>query len=215
MDSSYILQSAGYILKGCILTLEIYAITALFSVPLAVILALGKVSGGKVLKRILGVYAWIFRGTPLLLQLFFFYYGLTIFGISLSPMLAAGLTFVINYAAYLMEIFRAGIESIEKGQYEAARALNMNYWQTMRRIILPQTVKRVLPATCNEAINLVKDTALVTVIGMGDLLRAAKEIFTRDFTIIPFVIAAVVYLLMTSVIVSLFRRLERNFSYYL
>jgi len=215
MDSSYILQSAGYILKGCILTLEIYAITALFSVPLAVILALGKVSGGKVLKRILGVYAWIFRGTPLLLQLFFFYYGLTIFGISLSPMMAAGLTFVINYAAYLMEIFRAGIESIEKGQYEAARALNMNYWQTMRRIILPQTVKRVLPATCNEAINLVKDTALVTVIGMGDLLRAAKEIFTRDFTIIPFVIAAVVYLLMTSVIVSLFRRLERNFSYYL
>jgi polar amino acid transport system permease protein len=215
MDSSYILQSAGYILKGCILTLEIYAITALFSVPLAVILALGKVSGGKVLKRILGVYAWIFRGTPLLLQLFFFYYGLTIFGISLSPMLAAGLTFVINYAAYLMEIFRAGIESIEKGQYEAARALNMNYWQTMRRIILPQTVKRVLPATCNEAINLVKDTALVTVIGMGDLLRAAKEIFTRDFTIIPFVIAAVVYLLMTSVIVSLFRRLERKFSYYL
>jgi polar amino acid transport system permease protein len=198
MDSSYILQSAGYILKGCILTLEIYAITALFSVPLAVILALGKVSGSKVLKRILGVYAWIFRGTPLLLQLFFFYYGLTIFGISLSPMMAAGLTFVINYAAYLMEIFRAGIESIEKGQYEAARALNMNYWQTMRRIILPQTVKRVLPATCNEAINLVKDTALVTVKGMGDLLRAAKEIFTRDFTIIPLCHCAVVYLLMTS-----------------
>ncbi len=215
MDSSYILQSAGYILKGCILTLEIYAITALFSVPLAVLLALGKVSKNKVLRNALGVYAWIFRGTPLLLQLFFFYYGLTIFGISLSPMTAAGLTFVLNYAAYLMEIFRAGIESIEKGQYEAAKALNMNYWQTMRRIILPQTVKRVLPPTCNEAINLVKDTALVTVIGMGDLLRAAKEIFTRDFTVVPFVIAAVVYLLMTSVIVSLFRKLERKSSFYL
>jgi polar amino acid transport system permease protein len=215
MDSSYILQSAGYILKGCILTLEIYAITALFSVPLAVLLALGKVSKNKMLRNALGVYAWIFRGTPLLLQLFFFYYGLTIFGISLSPMTAAGLTFVLNYAAYLMEIFRAGIESIEKGQYEAAKALNMNYWQTMRRIILPQTVKRVLPPTCNEAINLVKDTALVTVIGMGDLLRAAKEIFTRDFTVVPFVIAAVVYLLMTSVIVSLFRKLERKSSFYL
>jgi len=215
MDSSYILQSAGYILKGCILTLEIYAITALFSVPLAVLLALGKVSKNKVLRNALGVYAWIFRGTPLLLQLFFFYYGLTIFGISLSPMTAAGLTFVLNYAASLMEIFRAGIESIEKGQYEAAKALNMNYWQTMRRIILPQTVKRVLPPTCNEAINLVKDTALVTVIGMGDLLRAAKEIFTRDFTVVPFVIAAVVYLLMTSVIVSLFRKLERKSSFYL
>ena len=215
MDSSYILQSAGYILKGCILTLEIYAITALFSVPLAVLLALGKVSKNKVLRNALGVYAWIFRGTPLLLQLFFFYYGLTIFGISLSPMTAAGLTFVLNYAAYLMEIFRAGIESIEKGQYEAAKALNMNYWQTMRRIILPQTVKRVLPPTCNEAIILVKDTALVTVIGMGDLLRAAKEIFTRDFTVVPFVIAAVVYLLMTSVIVSLFRKLERKSSFYL
>jgi len=215
MDSSYILQSAGYILKGCILTLEIYAITALFSVPLAVLLALGKVSKNKVLRNALGVYAWIFRGTPLLLQLFFFYYGLTIFGISLSPMTAAGLTFVLNYAASLMEIFRAGIESIEKGQYEAAKALNMNYWQTMRRIILPQTVKRVLPPTCNEAINLVKDTALVTVIGMGDLRRAAKEIFTRDFTVVPFVIAAVVYLLMTSVIVSLFRKLERKSSFYL
>ncbi len=215
MDISYIIQSAVYILKGCTLTLEIYAITAVFSVPLAIALALGKVSKSRTLRRILGIYAWIFRGTPLLLQLFFFYYGLSIFGINLPPLVAAGLTFVINYAAYLMEIFRAGIESIEKGQYEAAKALNMTYWQTMRRIILPQTVKRVLPPTCNEAINLVKDTALVAVIGMGDLLQVAKGIFTRDFTVVPFIIAAAVYLLMTSVIVQVFRKLEQKHSYYL
>jgi len=215
MDISYIIQSSTYILKGCTLTLEIYAITAVFSVPLAVALALGKVSKSKALRRVLGIYAWIFRGTPLLLQLFFFYYGLSIFGINLPPIVAAGLTFVINYAAYLMEIFRAGIESIEKGQYEAAKALNMTYWQTMRRIILPQTVKRVLPPTCNEAINLVKDTALVAVIGMGDLLQVAKGIFTRDFTVVPFIIAAAVYLLMTSVIVQVFRKLEQKNSYYL
>ena len=126
MNSSYILQS-GVHSEGMYPHSEIYLITAVFSVPLAVILALGKVSGNRTLKNILGLYAWLFRGTPLLLQLFFFYYGLTIFGISLSPMMAAGITFVINYAAYLMEIFRAGIESVEKGQYEAAKALNFNY----------------------------------------------------------------------------------------
>ena len=107
-----------------------------------------------------------------------------------------------------------GIESIDKGQYEAARALNMDYLQTMRRIILPQVVRRTIPPTCNEAITLVKDTALVVVIGMGDLLRSAKELFSRDFAITPFAIAAVIYLLMTTVIVYFFRKLEDKYSIY-
>jgi polar amino acid transport system permease protein len=115
---------------------------------------------------------------------------------------------VLNYAAYLMEIFRAGIESIDRGQREAAKALNMSYRQTMRRVILPQAARRVLPPLSNEAINLVKDTALVSVIGMGDLLRSAKEVFSRDFSVIPFAIAAAVYLAMTSLIVLIFHKLE-------
>jgi polar amino acid transport system permease protein len=211
----YLLSVTLYILKGCALTLQLYAVTAVFSVPLAVVLALGWVSGPPAVKRILGLYSWIFRGTPLLLQLFFTYYGLTIVGINLPPFPAAAVTFVINYAAYLMEIFRAGIESIDPGQYEAARALNMSYRQTMFRIILPQTVRRVLPPTSNEAITLIKDTALVVVIGMGDLLRSSQEIFTRDFTMTPYLVAAALYLLLTSLVISAFRRLEKKFSYYL
>lgn len=206
----YLLSVTRYILSGCGLTLEIYAVTALGSVPLAILFALGRVSGPKWLDRLLAGYAWVFRGTPLLLQLFFFYYGLTIFGISLSPFMAASLTFILNYAAYMMEIFRSGIQSIDRGQFEAARALNMSYWQSMRRIILPQALRRTLPPSCNEAITLVKDTALVVVIGMGDLLRSAKEIFTRDFSVAPFVIAAIIYLLMTSVIIRVFDRLEKR-----
>jgi polar amino acid transport system permease protein len=210
----YIFDSSVFILKGSILTIKLYFVTIVFSIPLGIILALMKISKYKLLKLTIGFYTWVFRGTPLLLQLFFTYYGLAIFGINLPPFTAAALTFVINYSAYLTEIYRAGIESIDKGQYEASKALNMNYYQTMRRIILPQAVRRTIPPTCNEAINLVKDTALVVILGMGDLLRSAKEIYSRDFTITPFVIAAAVYLLMTSVIVYFFKKIEVKYSIY-
>jgi len=210
----YVADSTVFILEGSVLTLQLYAVTIVFAIPLGIILALMKISKYKSLRYLLSFYTWVFRGTPLLLQLFFTYYGLSIIGISLQPFTAAALTFVINYSAYLTEIYRAGIESIDKGQYEAARALNMDYFQTMRRIILPQVVRRTIPPTCNEAITLVKDTALVVVIGMGDLLRSAKELFSRDFAITPFAIAAVIYLLMTTVIVYFFRKLEDKYSIY-
>lgn len=210
----YILNVTGFIIKGSLVTLQLYGVTAVFSVILGVVAALGKVSQRTWLRRGLGLYTWFFRGTPLLLQIFFAYYGLPVLGIKLTPFTAAALTFVLNYAAYLTEIFRAGIESIDKGQYEAAKVLGMSYRQTMIRIILPQTVRRVLPPTCNEAINLVKDTALIAAIGMGDLLRAAKEVVTRDFTISPFIIAAGLYLIISSLIVLGFRKLETRFSVY-
>ena len=210
----YIFDSATFILKGGVLTLQLYFVTIVFSIPLGIILALMKISKYRFLKLLIGFYTWVFRGTPLLLQLFFTYYGLAVIGINLPPFTAAALTFVINYSAYLTEIYRAGIESIDKGQYEASKALNMNYYQTMKRIILPQVVRRTIPPTCNEAINLVKDTALVVILGMGDLLRAAKELFSRDFAITPFIIAAIIYLLMTSVIVYFFRKIEYRYSIY-
>jgi polar amino acid transport system permease protein len=210
----YILDSALFILKGGILTLKLYFVTILFSIPLGILFALIKISKYRLLRNLTGFYTWVFRGTPLLLQLFFTYYGLAVVGITLQPFSAAAITFVVNYTAYLTEIYRAGIESIDKGQYEAARALNMNYVQTMRRIILPQAIRRTIPPTCNEAITLVKDTALVSVIGMSDLLISAKEIFARDFVITPFLIAAVIYLLMTTVIVYFFRKIENKYSIY-
>lgn len=210
----YIINTTLYILKGTVVSLKIYAVTAVFSVPLAILFALGKVSKHKTLKIVLEAYTWIFRGTPLLLQLFFAYYGLPILGITMTPFMAAGLTFIVNYAAYLTEIFRAGIESIDKGQYEAAHSLGMNYVQTMRRVVIPQAIRRVLPPTCNEAITLVKDTALVAAIGMADLLRSAKEVLTRDFTIIPFVIAALFYLAMSWVIVIVFKKIEQKYTVY-
>lgn len=211
---SYIINVTIFILKGSIITFKLYFSTAIFSVILGILGALGKISQYKFLRQVLGIYTWVFRGTPLLLQLFFAYYGLPVLGISLQPFAAAVLTFIINYGAYLTEIFRAGIESIDKGQYEAAQVLGLNYRQTMFRIIIPQTIKRVLPPTSNEAINLIKDSALVAAIGMGDLLRAAKQVVTRDFIITPFIIAAVLYLILSSIIVNVFRKLEEKYSVY-
>ena len=138
-----------YIIKGSINTLELYGITILLSIPLGVLGALGKVSKSKLLSSVIGFYTWIFRGTPLLLQLFFIYFGLPHFlGITFDKFEAASITFVLNYGAYFTEIFR-GIISIDKGQYEAAKVLGMTF-PNHRRIILPQTIKRVLPATSSR-----------------------------------------------------------------
>ncbi|MTI67528.1 MAG: amino acid ABC transporter permease [Firmicutes bacterium] len=208
----YILNTTKFILQGTLTTIKLYTITAILCIPLGILLALLKSSKSSILKNLVGIYTWIFRGTPLLLQLFFVYFALPVIGIRFSQFTAAALTFVINYAAYLTEIFRAGIESIDKGQFEASKALGMSYKQTMTRIIIPQAIRRVIPPCSNEAINLVKDTALVAAIGMGDLLRSAKIVMTRDFTIIPFMIAIALYLLMSSLIVTFFRKLEEKYS---
>lgn len=208
-----VMDIAGYILKGLGITLALYSITVLFSIPLGLFCALGKIGKSKFMTVLLELYTWIFRGTPLVLQLVFAYFGLGVMGIKLSPITAAAITYVLNYSAYLTEIFRAGIDSIDNGQYEAGKVLGMNRSQTMTRIILPQTFKRVIPPVCNEAINLLKDTALVSVIGMADILRNAKEIVTRELTIVPLIIAAVIYLLITSVIVTVFKKLESKYSF--
>ena len=141
MDLDYTISILGFILQGTGVTLKVYVITLVFSIPLGILCALGKLSSFKPLNWFLGAYTWLFRGTPLLLQLFFAYYGLPALGLELDRMSAAYVTFVINYAAYFTEIFRGGIQSIDSGQYEAAKALGMTYAQTMRRIILPRRPK--------------------------------------------------------------------------
>lgn len=212
----YLLQSTLYILQGCTVTIQLFFLTLLFSLPLGFACAMAKTSRSKILRIIMEFYTSVVRGTPLLLQIFFVYYGLPLIipGLRFERFSAAVFTFIINYSAYFTEIFRGGIQSIEKGQYEASKVLGMNYQQTMIRIILPQTVKRVLPPIANEAITLVKDTALIVVLGIGDILRNSKEIVARDFTLSPFIIAACIYLAMNYIVVVFFRRLEKRYSVY-
>lgn len=203
-------DSIFYIAKGLNITLRLYIVTVIFSVPLGLLLAFGELSKFSFLKKLITFYTWIFRGTPLLLQLFFMYYGLPVMGITFSPLTAASITFIVNYSAYLCEIFRGSIQGIDKGQYEATKVLGFGYWKTMFRIILPQALRTALPPLSNEAIALVKDTSLVSVIGTAEILRNAKEIVTRDFSITPFFICGVLYLILSTIILLIFKKLEKR-----
>jgi len=214
MELEYVINSTIAILKGFKVTYGLFFSTLIFSLPLGLLIALARISRYKVLQVFTGAYIWLLRGTPLLLQVFFVYFGLPALGITLNNMTAAILAFALNYAAYFAEIFRSGIQSISKGQYESADVLGLTYAQTMRRIIIPQMVKRVLPPVSNEVITLVKDTALVFGIGLLDVLRTAQIIVTRDFDITAFIIAAVFYLLNTAVLTFIFRKLEQRYAYY-
>ena len=209
-----ILDTVVLMLEGSQVTLEIFFITLLLSLPIGLLAALGRMSGFKPLSLLVEFYVWLMRGTPLMLLLLFLYFALPMVGIRLPDIAAALLAFVLNYAAYFCEIFRAGIQSISKGQYEAAKVLGMTYPQTMRRIIIPQMLKNVLPPISNETINLVKDTSLIYILAMNDLLRVARNIVQREFDMTPFVIAAVFYLAMTFVLTWVFKKLENHYSKY-
>ena len=201
-------------LDGSEITLEIFAVTLVLALPLGMLAALGRLSQLKLLSRLVEFYVWIMRGTPLMLQLLFVYFALPMVGIRLPDLAAALLAFTLNYAAYFAEIFRAGIQSVPRGQYEAARTLGMSYPQTMRPIILPQVFRMVLPPVSNETINLVKDTSLVYILAMNDLLRVARTIVQREFDMTPFLIAAVFYLAMTFVLTWGFKKLEAYYGKY-
>jgi len=204
-------------LEGTAVTLQMFFITIALSLPLGLLLALARISPIKAIRSIVGIYIWLMRGTPLMLQLLFVYYGLPFIpyiGIKLPDFPAALVAFTLNYAAYFAEIFRAGIQSIERGQYEGAKVLGMSYVQTMKRIILPQVIKRVLPPISNETITLVKDTSLIYVLAMNDLLRTTRSIVQRDFDTAPFLVAAVFYLAMTFILTWIFQKLEKRYAVY-
>ncbi|WP_077952213.1 amino acid ABC transporter permease [Listeria monocytogenes] len=210
----YIMEILPALLDGAKTTLLVFAVTLVCSIPLGAVVAVGNISKIAPLKFILNIYIWIMRGTPLLLQLIFIYYGLPIIGVVFDRMDAVFIAFILNYAAYFAEIFREGFLSIENGQYESAKVLGLTYGQTLRKIVLPQVVKRVLPAIGNEVINLVKDSSLVYILGIGDLLRAGKIAMSRDVTLIPLVLVAAIYLALTAILTILFKQLEKRFSYY-
>lgn len=199
-----------YILKGINMTLLIFGLTAILGIPLGMSLALCGTSRKLWLKKIIGFYTWLFRGTPLMLQLFFVYYGLPSFGIVLEPVTAAVITFVINYGAYFSEIFRGSLLSIEDGQYEASKVLGMNYYQTMTRIIIPQSLRVAIPGIGNELLGLIKNTSLISTIGVGEILRNSREIVTREFTIIPFLVCGLIYLILSTGIEIYLKSLERK-----
>lgn len=200
-------------LQGLWMTTKLFIWTLVLSIPLGLVFTLGTIGRIPPIRWICKAYIFVFRGTPLLLQLFFFYFFLPIsFNIQLPVFTTAVLTFVLNYAAYLAEIYRGGIQSIERGQYEAAYSLGLSHSRTMFKIIIPQTVSRVLPAVTNEAIILVKDTALVSAIGVAELLKVAKQSVSRDVDTTAFLIAAVMYLVFTFVLTLLSSYLEKKFS---
>ena len=211
----YLLRILPPLLDGSSITLGLFFVTLLLSLPLGLALALVRLSRWRVLRLAVSSFVWLMRGTPLMLQLLFVYYALPfvpVIGIRLPDYPSALVAFVLNYGAYFAEIFRAGIQSVDRGQYEGAQVLGMSYPQTMRRIVMPQVLRNTLPPLANETINLVKDTSLIYVLALNDLLRAARGIVQRDFTITPFVVAAAFYLLMTLVLTWAFQRLERHYS---
>ncbi|HEX0028332.1 amino acid ABC transporter permease [Streptococcus pyogenes] len=211
---TYIQQVLPSLLDGALVTLQVFFIVIILSIPLGAILAFLVKIPFKPLQWFLTLYVWMMRGTPLLLQLIFFYYVLPSVGISFDRMPAAILAFTLNYAAYFAEIFRGGIEAIPKGQYEAAKVLKLKPLQTIRYIILPQVFKIVLPSVFNEVINLVKDSSLVYVLGVGDLLLASKTAANRDATLAPMFIAGLIYLLLIGLVTIISKQVEKRFNYY-
>lgn len=204
-----------FMLEGSVTTVEVFVITLLLSLPLGLPLALGSNSRFKPLSFLCKIYIWIFRGTPLMLQLWFFYFFFPMYlDIRMDAFTTAIITYVLNYAAYFAEIYRGGINSIDKGQYEAAHALGLSNKQTLFDIILPQTMKATLPPIVNEAITLVKDTALVSAIAVVDLMKATNSAVNRLTSLEPFFYAAVIYLIMTFVLTLIAGRLEKHFSRY-
>lgn len=201
-----------------LISVEIFVLTLVFSLPLGLLVALARMSRFSILKNISRVYISVMRGTPLMLQLMVVYFGpFYLFGLRISPsyrFIATIIGFALNYAAYFAEIYRGGIESMPIGQYEAANVLGYSKTQTFIKIILPQVIKRILPSVTNEVITLVKDTSLAFVIGISEMFTAAKIISAGQRSMMPFIVAGVFYYIFNLVVAFIMERVETGLSYY-
>jgi len=186
-----------YLLKGALFTILFSAASEIIGIIIGLLTSIVRVTRIKVLNHLAIVYVDLFRGTPLLMQIIFIYYALPYIGINLPAPIAGIAALSINSGAYVTEIFRAGIESIDKGQMEAARSLGMSYIKAMRYVIIPQTIKRVLPPLTNEFVALIKDSSLLSVIAISELLRTAKEMMTWKLNPSSLTAAAILYLIIT------------------
>lgn len=201
-------------LEGLKITLSLFFITLIISIPLGITIAFLRLSKNKIISQMANIYILIMRGTPLLLQLIFVYFGLPLIGIIFDRFDAAIVAFSLNYAAYYAEIFRGGIQSIDKGQYEGAFVLGFSKFEMYRKIIFPQVTKRVLPAMSNEVITLIKDTAIVYAIGLNDILRIAQIAQNQQASIVPLIEAGAVYLVLVGILTIVFKRIENKYAYY-
>ncbi len=210
----YYIEIAPYLIEGLKVTLKVSIYVLFLSIPIGLILGSISSLNQKVITSVITIYTWVFRGSPLLLQLYFGMYGLPVFGIVMDRMSVAVLVFTLNYGAYFTEIFRGSILSVDIGQTEVSKTLGFNLVQTFFYIIIPQALKRSIQTVTNEIITLVKDTALVAAIALNDLLRNAKEIVSRDLRVESFLFVGVIYVLISLVIVSASKLLERKYSFY-
>lgn len=215
MDSEYLLKLMQILFGGICVSLRIFGLTLLFSIPLGFIVAMGKMSKHKLISAPISLYILIMRGTPLILQIIFIYFGpYYIFNLSYDRFTAVIIAFSINYAAYFSEIFRGGMESMPIGQYEASASLGFTKTQTFFHIILPQVIKRIVPASANEVITLIKDTALAQVIGVTELFSLAQKQSSFKFSVAPLFVAGIFYFVLNWILSMLFSYIEKRLNYY-
>ncbi|WP_242984477.1 amino acid ABC transporter permease [Clostridium sp. chh4-2] len=216
--ASQLLSTGGQMVSGMWVSIQIFAVTLVFSLPLGLIVAFGRMSKNKIISTIVKFYISVMRGTPLMLQLMVVYYGpYYLFGIKINNsyrLWAAFIGFVINYAAYFAEIYRSGIQSMPVGQYEAAKLLGYGKTMTFFRIILPQVVKRILPSVTNEVITLVKDTSLAFTISVLEMFTIAKSLASSQVSLVPFVAAGLFYYLFNLIVAGIMEYAEKKLSYY-
>jgi len=211
---NYILELMPQVLDGLKMTLEIFIMTLVISIPLGIIVAVMRTSKSFLISKLSGLYILIMRGTPLLLQITVIFFGLPLVGVTFDRFPAAIIAFSLNYAAYFGEIFRAGIQSIDEGQVEGAEVLGMTKKDTFFRVILPQAFKTVLPPVANEITTLVKDTSLVYIVGLDELLKIGKIASNRDVSLLPLIVVGVVYLIIIGILSEVLKKIEKKYDYY-
>jgi polar amino acid transport system permease protein len=205
------------LLDGARITISLTLVSVTAGLVLSLFLALGNMSKKKFLNNLCGAYIFFFRGTPLLMQLYFIYYGLPEISSALTinnRFVAAFIAFGLNSAAYCAEIIRAAIQSIDKGQFEAARALGMSYAQTMRLVIIPQSIRRLIPPVGNEFIMILKDASLVSIIALSDITKVTRSISSSTASALVYIPAMILYLIITAVFTFVFHKLEKKYSLY-
>ena len=215
MNTTTMLQLLG---SGMVKTVSIFLLTLLFSLPLGLVFSFGRMSGRGPVRGIAKFYISVMRGAPLMLQMIVVYFApYYVFGMRIPPgyrFVAVILSFVLNYAAYFAEIYRSGIESMPKGQYEAAEVLGYSKAQTFVKIILPQVIKRILPPVTNEMITLVKDTSLAFVLTEVEMFTAAKQIAAKETSILPLMAAGLFYYIFNLLVAFIMEYVEKRLNYY-
>ncbi|MEH7303367.1 amino acid ABC transporter permease [Neobacillus drentensis] len=213
LDFSLVTKFIPFMLKATVVTLELSVVSILIGLILGLFIALMKISSIKVLSFIADFYLWIIRGTPMLVQLFIVYFGLPQIGIELSPFVSSVIALGINSAAYIAEIYRGGIQSIPKGQVEAAESLGMKYPTIMKKIILPQAIRVSVPSLGNQAIMMLKDSSLASLVTVTELMMVSQRFASTNFAFIEFYVAAAgFYLIMTTLFTFILNKVEVRMS---